>query len=340
MSALLTVVAVDLGLRVFIPDEKKREVREGLRDLAAADPEVLVVGSSHARTFHVLGEELASRRGGGMPLVAVPLENGKLIPYQWLVRNRIEPLVDEVGGNGRLVRPSLGRFILLTEWWDSCPHPDGVHWNLPARAWGWQEYVADLGRNGITDYNRNYPKSLLRQYLVSSPLVQNRSSDTVREMLYRLMRGQDVRQGRRPEDEQDFLQGWQRTAEQGVGCIGDPGQMAALVDLLDFAQARRLDTTIVLFPRKPATVTDKAWRTTFAQFHHKVEKIALSRGVRLLDLSRSTPLLDEDFMQDFDHVNAQGNRKFARWALANDLKFLLEPPATRHTLPGSPAVTN
>ena len=55
------------------------------------------------------------------------------------------------------------------------------------------------------------------------------------------------------------------------------------------------------------------------------------RAARVVDLSWSTPLTDDDFMADFDHVDAEGNDRFASWALANDLAFLLASPGARVT---------
>ena len=67
-----------------------------MQDLAASDPATLVIGSSHARTFHALALELRARLGASsLPMVAIPLENGKLVPYQWLLDNRVAPLIDE-----------------------------------------------------------------------------------------------------------------------------------------------------------------------------------------------------------------------------------------------------
>jgi hypothetical protein len=51
----------------------------------------------------------------------------------------------------------------------------------------------------------------------------------------------------------------------------------------------------------------------------------VARAARRHDLS--SPLTDGDFMADFDHVNAAGNHKFARWALDGELAMLLH---TRH----------
>ena len=36
-----------------------------------------------------------------------------------------------------------------------------------------------------------------------------------------------------------------------------------------------------------------------------------------------TPLGDDDFMDDFDHVTLDGNRRFATWALDRELGTLL-----------------
>ena len=120
---------------------------------------------------------------------------------------------------------------------------------------------------------------------------------------------------------------WQRTIENGIRCIGYPTQMSGLDRVLDFAKQRGLDTTIVLFPRKPSTLSEAAKTTTLPAFRSMVDAVASPRGLRVIDLTSSTPLNDDDFMADFDHVSAQGNLKFARWALDGPLSFLLHDPA-------------
>ena len=62
LFALVTLAATDLGLGHLVPGIHRRELQDGIDDLEQSDPETLVLGSSHARTFHVLGQELATAR--------------------------------------------------------------------------------------------------------------------------------------------------------------------------------------------------------------------------------------------------------------------------------------
>ena len=112
--------------------------------------------------------------------------------------------------------------------------------------------------------------------------------------------------------------------EEGVRCIGAPAQMTALEKIIDFAQARNLHVTLVLFPRKPATLSERAKGTTLVKFQDLLQSVAARRGVDLVDLTTSSPLTDGDFMADYDHVNVAGNQKFARWALKHHFPFLLK----------------
>ena len=118
--------------------------------------------------------------------------------------------------------------------------------------------------------------------------------------------------------------------EAGISCIGNPDEMSALEHLVKFGLQNRLDTTVVLFPRKPDTLTEKAKVTTLREFHDRVVALTEPLRVRVADLSSSTPLKSDEFMDDFDHVSAIGNQKFAKWALAGPLAFLLQPPLPPH----------
>jgi hypothetical protein len=321
--AVATLAAIDWVLQGLRPLEHKREVADGIAQLQRTDPETLVIGSSHARTFHVLGQQLAADTGRPTPLVAIPLENGKLLPYDWLVDNRVRAIIDRSGPDGRPAYGNLRRFVLLTEWWDSCVLPDGVHWNLPSRAWGVEHYMADVAAHGMTSYNRNYSQYQFRQMFRFSTLVHDRTDPTIKDTLVRVAKG--IPLVRTKAEYESTMDSWRRNIERGVDCIGDPGQMAAFGRLLDFAVARGLETIVVLFPRMPGTLTPKAKETTLARFRELVERKAAPRGVRVVDLTWKTPLEDGDFMADFDHVSAAGNLKFARWALGSDLPFLLGP---------------
>ena len=321
--AIATLGSIDWALQRLKPLEHKREVADGIAQLLRANPETLVIGSSHARTFHALGQQLAEDTGRKAPLVAIPLENGKLIPYDWLIENRVRSIIDRRDSDGMPAYANLRRFVLLTEWWDSCAQPDGIHWNLPSRAWGPSHYVADVVEHGMNSYNRNYSQYQFRRLFRFSTLVHDRTDPTIKDTLVRVAKGLPLA---RTQSEYDgTMDSWQRMVERGADCIGEPGQVAALERILDFAIARGWETTVVLFPRMPGTLSPKAKSTTLALFRELVERKAEPRGVRVVDLTWTSPLENGDFMADFDHVNATGNIKFARWALENDLSFLLSP---------------
>jgi hypothetical protein len=297
-----------------------REAADGIDDLTVANPETLVLGSSHGRTFHVLGQQLQKSANPGTPLVAVPLENGKLIPYAWLLENRIVPLLDERGPDGRLVRSRLKRFILLTEWWDSCEHEDRVHWNIPSRAWSIRHYFSDLLNTGVTSYNRNFLQYRVRRLVPVSVLIRDRYDPRVKNAVYRILRRDPVQRERTNYEAR--ISRWQMDLEKGSECIGAPEQMDALNRIMETVNSRGLEMTIVLFPRMPSTMTDLAKGTTLRAFREMVEASAAPRGIQVIDLTWSSPLEDSDFMDDFDHVTAIGNLKFAAWALENHLSFL------------------
>ncbi len=323
-SAVATIVAADRLFDFVSPPTHLREVEDGVRDLRRGNPEVLVLGSSHARTFHAVGLELSRRTGRVDSLVAVPLENGKLFAYDVLLRKHLLPIIDQRDALSAPFKSHLKRFVLLTEWWDSCTHGDrGAYWNLPARAWELRDFANDMLQNGLNGYNRNYLQNRFRVLFRESALVRGRTQRLMLPHLVRLLRGKSIKLT--PDEELRNIGQWQRMVEGGAACIGDPVQMASLDSILEIARARQLETTVVLFPRKPATLTSKAKATTLATFAAQVRAAAKRTGASVIDLTDRSPLTDADFMDDFDHVSPEGNRKFANWVLDHDLKFLLDP---------------
>jgi len=323
-TALAVIVGADIALARLAPPRQLREVQDGVADLRSKNPDTLVLGSSHARTLHVLGGELERRTGGAQTLVAVPLENGKLVAYDWLLKNKLEPLEDATDGDGHPAKSRLRRLVLITEWWDSCPRDhDSPYWNLPARAWTFDDFLADVARDGINGFNRNYLQNRLRRIFSGSSLVYDRTQQVLVKYLVQAARHQPL--GPTPEEVALTTTQWQAMVEHGANCIGDAKQMQALADISEFAAARHLEMTILLFPRKPATLNERSRQTTLPQFAALVRGFAAPRGIRVVDLTTTAPVGDEDFMEDFDHINAVGNKKFASWALEHDLGFLLQP---------------
>jgi hypothetical protein len=315
------LVLIDFAIGRVMPIRHLREAADGIRDLRAGDPVTLVVGSSHGRTFHALGEEVSRRLGDKGELVSIPLENGKLTSYQWLMEHRVWSLVDERDANDEKVRPHLRKFILLTEWWDSCDYDPKVYWNLPGRAWDFTAYVDDVLRNGFTPFNRNYVQYQTIRAFDKLTLFRDRLSRRLPRLVSELT-------GLTTPDRRNYAKkvtAWRGLVEGGMSCIGALDQMRALDAILASAQARGLETRVVLFPRKPDTISVLAEATTIRRFRELVDKVATRHDMLVLDLTLATPLLSSDFMDDFDHVSPEGNQKFADWALGGPFADLLEP---------------
>ena len=322
LAAAATVLAADLAARRLAAPVHRKEVQDGVAELRTADPDVLVLGSSHARTFAALAGPLAERTGGDQTLVAIPVEAGKLSSYQWVLENRLVPLLDERDASGQLVRPSLSRFVLITEWWDSC-RAERPWTNLPSRAWTFRHFAADVARNGITDYNRNYLQTRWSRLFWQSSLVQDRGQGRVLVAIRSALGFDDA--AREASRIGSLTEEWRGMVENGDRCLGDPVQVRAMSETLAWARARGLETTLVLFPRKPSTISEKAKATTLARFATLAADVAAAEGARFVDLTTKTPLRDDEFMADFDHVSIEGNRRFAAWSLDNDLRYLLQP---------------
>lgn len=326
LTAVIVIVAVDVLTARVSPPINRREAEDGVRDLARSNPDVLVLGSSHARTLHVLGQELAARTNQQRSLVAVPVENGKIVVYDWALHHRLAPLIEEKNGDGTLVRDKLRQFLLIIEWWDSCAPQEQqryAYWNLPSRAWTAGDFTADALKVGLTGYNRNYLQNRVRRLFAESALVFDRTNQRLVSKAMDLVRGRSLQ--RSDEDEQQKILAWQQMVENGVSCLGNSEQMAALHDVISYVKGRGLKMTIMLFPRKPATLTAKAKATTLTRFAEVIRGVGAAEGVEVIDLTTTSPLVDDDFMEDFDHVNQEGNAKFARWALDHPLRFLAEP---------------
>ena len=105
-----TLALVDGALEGFAPSPVHiLEVDNGERELLQENPETLIPGSSHARSFSDFGRRLGWGR--------LVLEHG---------------ISTDAGRFDR-----LRRLVLVTTDWDTCPATDmGFESNLPARAWG------------------------------------------------------------------------------------------------------------------------------------------------------------------------------------------------------------
>jgi hypothetical protein len=321
-SALVTIVVADLLLQLFSPPRRLSEVEDAIERYRASDPDILVLGSSHARTFEVVDQELHARTGGKRTMLAVPVEWGKLSAYAWVLQHRLKPLLEEADSHGVLRRHNLEEFILVTEWWDSTSLEEPA-WSLPARAWSFRDFLEDFLRNGITDYNRNYITTRWNRMWTASILVQDRGHSRILTDLKDMFVAPDPQV--RGASSALRTSKWRIMTEEGATRIANPDEMAALHQILDYMQDRGVQVRIVLYPRKPNTLTEKAKETTLRRFSETMMAIGKERGIPIHDWTTTSPLTDGDFMSDFDHVTKDANVKLARWMLDGEMSDLAGP---------------
>ncbi len=321
ITAALFVAAVDLALGTVSKPHHLSEIEDAVREYEASDPDVIVLGSSHARSFEFANRELAERTGGRRSILSVPLEWGKLTGYEWVLEHRLRPLLEEKDEDGRLRRRSLKHFILVTEWWDSTVGEEPT-WNLPSRAWTWRHFIADAAERGFDDYNRNYLTTRWLRTVRGSTLANDRGHGRILHDLKRRLVPEDPRAVEAALAFQ--TRKWRTMTEEGAAAIANPTEMAAMDRILDYFQDRDVDVHVVLYPRKPDTLTEKAKETTLRRFSETIARIGATRGVRVHDWTTGSPIGDEDFLADFDHVTEEGNVKLARWMLDGSFSTLAD----------------
>ncbi len=319
LGAVGTILALDLALKMVLgAPVRLSEVSDGVGAFAAENPDVLVIGSSHARSFDSVAAALSRRTDGKAVMVAVPLEGGKLSGYFWVLRNRLAPLLEARAPDGTALHSRLRHVVLVTEWWDSCSYDDGGL-NIPGRGWVFGDFLSDVGRNGVTPFNRSYVASRWARDLASVGLVRNRIiawiPGAIRLRFYPPARREAYFAGQ--------TENWQGMVDHGAQCIGAPEQMAALDSTLTYLAERQIQTTILLYPRKPGTLTAAGKANTLAPYAAMMREHATRfPGVTVIDLSDSSPLGDDDFGADFDHVTPGANSRFATFVLDGPLAFL------------------
>lgn len=341
LCAVATVAAVDAALHCVAPPVVLREIDDSVAEYRRSDPTVLVLGSSHARSFVAVGEELARRTGGRERMLAVPVEWGKYSPYEWVLQNRLLPLADEAGDGGK-ARPSLRRVLLVTEWWDSTildPGTGRIDMNLPARAWRWRDFLPDVWASGLTPYNQNFLQKVWREATPWSALTQDRGHENITRNLKAALKGPDpAAEAEAAASRERRLKGWQQMVEAGDAAICEAGQMESLGRIVEALHERGIETTVLLYPRMPGTLTDRAKATTLRHFSDRMADWSRQHGAAFVDLTFSHPLTDADFADDFDHILPDGNRRLATWVLDGDLRFLWDAGgAAAASAPAAPA---
>lgn len=331
-SALLVMVLTDIGLRWLTPIVHLREVEDAISEYKTSDPTVLVVGSSHARTFDTTGKEVFAYTKGQQRLLTVPVEFGKFHSYYWVLQHRLRRWIEEEDPHGNLKRPSLHHVILVTEWWDSTPTEQGgpAH-NLPARAWTWQHFLQDVAQHGITSYNSNYLRYRWERIFSFSTLVQDRGHHRIVATLRNKLR--PIPSHIKHREFQEKIRAWRNMILHGAKKMVHPGQMKALQDFVTYFRQRQIKVTILLYPRMPITLTQEARHRTLDAFALLMKHFCKEHDVDLIDASYQSPVSDHHFSTDLDHMTEEGNTQWTQWALKAPLLFLLHPPPPRPKTP-------
>jgi hypothetical protein len=309
---------VVFGRIVHVP-APEYETADAVDDYQHSKPEVLILGSSYVRSFAPLARAL---RELPRPLQTsvVPIEGGRFLAYEWVLRQRLLPLIDEQDSSGVAVRPPLKHMVLVTSYWDMCGGDD--YPNIPARAWGFSDYLRDLAANGATSFNANYPDQRWNELTRFSTLSRDRG-------VGRILRG--LRERINPKGEQERQASEARSLDGWIGMVvaGDMArpecqmqqQDEALTAIMEFTKERNIQLTFVLWPLVPKAVTPESLVVTDRFKAHLIER-AGRYGARVLDFQENSPLTNDDFRKDLDHLEPWGDKKISQWALRGPLRFL------------------
>ncbi len=324
-SAVLTVVLCDLALGMLAPPILLREVDDALKELRNSDPTVLVVGSSHARSFVPVARELEDLSGGRQRMIAVPVEWGKWTSYEWVIENRLWPELDRKG-QGRCGPGGPSWVLLVTEWWDSTaldPGTGRIDMNLPARSWTLVHFLRDVAANGLTPYNQNFLQKVWREWFRGSALVQDRGLERIPEAVKDRLRGPEPE--RKEASRRRRLAGWRQMVEAGEAALFDRDQEAAFDRIVETVRSRGCHLGVLLYPRMPGTLTDRARQGTLQSFSRRLQERCRRQGIPFWDHTTDAPLTDEDFAEDFDHILPEGNRRLAHFLLQGSLRWFWDP---------------
>jgi hypothetical protein len=293
------------------------EVDDGVADYAAGDPDTLVLGSSHTRSFAPMRDLVAAQTHGANRMALVPVEWGTFGSYRWVLDHRIKPLAE--------TRHRLSRAILVSTFYDLCMRAGTSESNLPARAWTARDFFSDVGARGLDDFNGNYLQTRLARLLPFSALVHDRGHGRV--VLALLDRAHGVTDEERAARRRDDVIAARANMERQYEYCDDAGHKRALREMIGWFRGRGVEVTLVLFPLLPDIVSERSRETTLARYDRYVAGLARELPIRVTDMTRTSPMVYADFQPDLDHLTRAGNVKFSRWALGSPMRWLLDPLA-------------
>jgi hypothetical protein len=214
--------------------------------------------------------------------------------------------------------------ILVTTYYDMCSLAKvGGENGLPTWAWHFSDFLGDVRTNGLTNFNRIYVLSRWRGLWRGSVMVADRGVGSLLQIVDRLRPGYSapdanaIRTAHIAKVSSDM--------ERDVDVCDDVGAKMQLAEILEYFRARKLDVTVVAFPIDPALISPVVRDRTLRLYSDYLRSIEPKYGFRRVDLTLDSPMVDDDFQADLDHVRPERRRKFADWATDLYFRFLLEP---------------
>jgi hypothetical protein len=254
LAAVVTVLGADRFLARIAPaDQTLLQTEHGIEELKNGNPRILVLGSSHARSFPAVRERMNRLTGEKDAMAVVPEEGGTFAAYNWILQHRLRPLVDERDASGGRVRSRLRDFLLIVTYYDACPEGEGT--GVMAHGWRFRDFAADVNRRGITPQNRNYVRARWNEMWPWSSLVQDRGVFRLAAKLRWALPGAE-------KLERNLATEYRREMEEAYTTCRDPLQQGRFEETLAYLQTTGLAVTIVLFPLDPFVVSERSRETT------------------------------------------------------------------------------
>jgi hypothetical protein len=321
LSASVTVLVVDRLLDRLAPmDQTLLQAQHGVEEFARGNPPVLVIGSSHARSFPAVRERLRERTGEPLPMAIVPEEGGTFAAYHWVLQNLLRPLIEETDQGGHLRHDRLHEVMFITTYYDQCP--EGESTGVIAHGWTLGHFARDVWDRGLNPQNRNYLRARWNELWPRSALVQDRGVGRIDSKIRWMLPGA-------AEFERRLADKYRQAMEDQYLTCRDPLQQQRLEQSLQYLRGRGLDVTVVLFPLHPSLVTERSRNTTLKQYSDYAHALESRYGVRVVDMTLGSPLQPEHFRKDLDHLTPEGNVRFAAWSLDHGLSYLVESVSRR-----------
>jgi hypothetical protein len=314
-AALATVLAADLAIQRIAPvPAREWQLEDGLGQLERHDRDILIFGSSHTRSFHPLAREL-ERRAGHPRAAIVTMESGWGISFDWVMQQRVAPLLDH--------DHAIHRAVVVLTFSDVCG--GGDHSNLPRNAWRAEDFGGDVLEHGVNEYNRAYLTTRMNELLRWSILAQR--GGNVLEQIKKHLRTAEQNADARAR--QIVAMRDSHFESQLERCPATE-EVEAIDRVIDELAAHDIEVTLVMFPLVPSLVPDDA-SAVMTTYRGVVRDLAHRHGVQLLDWARLPIMEDADFRDDLDHLTGPGADKLMTWALAHDLSFLTDEQARTAT---------